>query len=195
MAACQEFWTWTLPGSGCRNLRHEANLDLLRGSDPAPAPRPATLAEVVVSRRWISIVGVVLWVLLVSQHAFYAVGLGDAQRALTGPAYVELRNAIDVVMRRNLPLVYVATLVWTIVLVARGGPGRIWFVVALVGLLADAGIMLSGSVPINELMQTWSPANLPADWEVHRAAWLDVFRWRQIAVAIGLIGMLLGTVR
>lgn len=147
------------------------------------------------SGRWIPIVGVVLWVLLVSQHAFYAVGLGDAQRALEGPAYVELRNAIDDVMRRNLPLVYVATLVWTIVLLARGGPGRIWFAVALLGLLGDAGVMLARSVPINEVIQTWSATAPPADWEIHRAAWFEVFRWRQIAIAIGFMGLLLGTVR
>jgi len=112
-----------------------------------------------VNGRWIPIVGVVLWAVLASQHLFYAVGLGDAQRALAGPAYVELRNAIDDVMRRNLPLVYVATLVWTVVLIARGGPGRVWFVLALAGLLGDAGVMLARSMPINELMHTgrWPP--------------------------------------
>jgi len=148
-----------------------------------------------VNGRWIPIVGVVLWAVLASQHLFYAVGLGDAQRALAGPAYVELRNAIDDVMRRNLPLVYVATLVWTVVLIARGGPGRVWFVLALAGLLGDAGVMLARSMPINELMHTWSVAALPADWEVHRAAWLEVFRWRQICVWLGFLALLIGAVR
>src|SRR5690606_25776046 len=106
------------------------------------ASRLARQQEVVVNGRWIPIVGVVLWALLASQHLFYAVGLGDAQRALGGPAYVELRNAIDDVMRRNLPFVYVATLVWTVLLIVRGGPGRFWFVVALAGLLGDAAVML-----------------------------------------------------
>ena len=145
--------------------------------------------------RWIPIVGVVLWAVLASQHLFYAVGLGDAQRALGGPAYVELRNAIDDVMRRNLPLVYVATLVWTVLLIVRGGPGRVWFVVALAGLLGDAAVMLTRSVPINELMQPWTVAAPPADWETHRAAWLEVFRWRQICVGIGFLGLLIGAVR
>ena len=145
--------------------------------------------------RWIPIVGVVLWAVLASQHLFYAVGLGDAQRALGGPAYVELRNAIDDVMRRNLPFVYVATLVWTVLLIVRGGPGRVWFVVALAGLLGDAAVMLTRSVPINELMHTWTVAAPPADWETHRAAWLEVFRWRQICVGIGFLGLLIGAVR
>lgn len=147
------------------------------------------------SGRWVPIVGVLLWAVLASQHLFYAVGLGDAQRALGGPAYVELRNAIDDVMRRNLPFVYVTTLVWTVLLIVRGGPGRVWFVLALAGLLGDAGVMLTRSVPINELMHTWSVAALPADWEVHRAAWLEVFRWRQICIGIGFLCLLIGAVR
>jgi hypothetical protein len=98
-------------------------------------------------------------------------------------------------MRRNLPFVYVATLVWTVLLIVRGGPGRIWFVVALAGLLGDAAVMLTRSVPINELMHTWTAAALPADWEVHRAAWLEVFLWRQICVGIGFLGLLIGAVR
>lgn len=147
------------------------------------------------SGRWPLIVGIVLWALLASQHLFYAVGLGDTQRALGASAYIELRNAIDVVMRQRLPVLYVATLAWTIFLVVRGGPGRVAFALAIVALLADVGLMLLGSVPINELMQSWSPAAPPADWQVHRAAWLDVFRWRQIAVAIGFLSMLFGAVR
>lgn len=147
------------------------------------------------SNRWIPIVGIVLWALLASQHFFYAVGLGAAQRAIGGPAYVELRNAIDDVMRRNLPVVYGATLLWTILLVVRGGPGRVAFAVALAALLADVAVMALGNMPLNALMHTWSPDALPADWQVHRAAWLDAFRWRQIAVGIGFVSILIGAVR
>jgi hypothetical protein len=147
------------------------------------------------SGRWMVLVGVVLWALLVSQHLFYAIGLGDAQRALGGPAYVELRNAIDDAMRRSLPVLYVATLVWTVVLIVRGGPSRVWYGVALLGLLADAGVMVTRMLPINELFHTWSAASLPADWQVHREAWLEAFRWRQIALTIGFLSLLFGAVR
>lgn len=137
------------------------------------------------SGQWIVVVGVVLWSLLASQHLFYALGLGTAQRALGGPAYVELRNAIDDAMRRSLPPLYVATLVWTILLIVRGGPSRAFYVVALPGLLGDVGVMATRSLPLNERFHTWSPASPPADWHVHRDAWLDAFRWRQIALSIG----------
>jgi hypothetical protein len=145
--------------------------------------------------RWIPIFGIAVWALLASQHFFYAVGLGDAQRALDGPAYAQVRHAIDDVMRRNLPGLYVATLVSTIVLILRGGPGRAWFVVALLGLLVDATVMLTFSVPINETIRAWTASAPPADWEVHRTAWLEVLRWRQIAIASGFLALLLGAVR
>lgn len=145
--------------------------------------------------RLIPIVGIVLWALLASQHFFYAVGLGAAQRALGGPAYVELRNAIDDVMRGSLPIVYGATLLWTILLVWRGGPGRIAYTVALVALFADVAVMALGNMPINALMHTWTPDALPADWQTHRAAWLDAFRWRQIAAGIGFVSVVVGAVR
>lgn len=146
--------------------------------------------------RWLEFVAVCLWALLASQHAFYAVGLGAAQSALGAAAYIELRNAIDEVMRQRLPVLYLATLAWTILLVARRrGPARAAFAVALVALLADVGLTLVGNVPINALMQTWTPAAPPADWEVHRAAWLSVFSWRQIAAATGFLATLIGALR
>ena len=48
------------------------------------------------TNRWIPIVGIVLWALLASQHFFYAVGRGAAQRAIGGPAY----DITDTIRRR-----------------------------------------------------------------------------------------------
>lgn len=142
---------------------------------------------------WLWLANVVLWMLLASQHAFYALGMAAAQRALSAPAYVELRNAIDDVLKRSLPPLYVATLVATVLAVlAAAGPGRRMAVLALGALLVEAWLMLRRSVPINARMQTWSPAAPPDDWQRTRAEWLAVFRERQIAVAIGALATVLG---
>lgn len=133
---------------------------------------------------------VVLYGLVASQHAFYAIGLGAVQRRLGAPAYVELRNALDDVLRKTLPAVYVATLVATVLsLLLAGG---LWIATALAALLVEAWLMLRRSVQINERIQTWTPEHYPADWETHRLAWLRVFRQRQIAVAVGFLSLLLG---
>jgi hypothetical protein len=131
--------------------------------------------------------------LVASQHAFYAIGLGRTQRALSASAYVELRNAIDHVLRRTLPPVYLATLACIVlsVVLARGG-ARVCAVIALAALGAEAWLMLKRSVPLNDRMQTWTADTIPADWHDTRAAWLAVFTRRQIAVAIGFVATLLG---
>lgn len=136
---------------------------------------------------------VVTFGLVASQHAFYAVGLGETQRRLGASAYVELRNRIDDVMRHRLPPIYLATLVCTVLSVLlASGTARRWAFVALAALCAEAWLMLKRSVPINDRMQGWTPDAVPAGWEETRTEWLAVFRQRQIAVAIGFTATLLG---
>ena len=142
---------------------------------------------------WLGFASVVAFGLVASQHAFYAVGLGETQRRLGASAYVELRNAIDDVLRRTLPRVYVGALVFTVLpVVLATGAARGFAIVALAALCAEAWLMLKRSVPLNDRMQTWTPDAVPADWQETRAAWLAVFRRRQIVVAIGFVATLLG---
>lgn len=142
---------------------------------------------------WLGFATVVAYGLVASQHAFYAIGLGRTQRALGASAYVELRNAIDHVLRRRLPPVYLAPLACVLlsVLLARGA-ARACAVIALAALGAEAWLMLKRSVPLNDRMQTWTPDTVPDGWQDTRAAWLAVFARRQIAVAIGFLATLLG---
>ena len=142
---------------------------------------------------WLWFATVTTFGLVASQHAFYAVGLGETQRRLGASAYVELRNRIDDVMRSRLPAVYVATLVCVVAsVVFAAGAARGCAVIALAALLAEAWLMLKRSVPVNDRMQGWSPDAVPAGWEATREEWLAVFRRRQIAVAIGFTATLLG---
>lgn len=142
---------------------------------------------------WLAFASVATFGLVASQHAFYAIGLGRTQRALSASAYVELRNAIDHVLRRTLPPIYLATLVCVVlsVLLAEGA-ARAWAVLALAALCAEAWLMLKRSVPLNDRMQHWTPDSVPVEWQATRTAWLAVFTRRQIAVAIGFTATLLG---
>lgn len=142
---------------------------------------------------WLWFATVLTYGLVASQHAFYAIGLGRTQQALTASAYVELRNAIDHVLRRRLPPIYLATLGCVVLSVLLGhGAARVWAAIALAALGAEAWLMLKRSVPLNDRMQTWTAETIPADWHDTRAAWLAVFTRRQIAVAIGFVATLLG---
>ncbi len=138
--------------------------------------------------------------IVVSQHLFYAVALTTVSRALSAPAYVELRNAINAVMKRRVPLIYGAALATCVVVLALGvsrEQGRLAVSTSAVGLLAllgDAGLMLRENVPINQVIETWTPTQYPADWATYRARWLALLRIRQIVLGIGFLSLLIGVV-
>lgn len=48
--------------------------------------------------------------------------------------------------------------------------------------------------PINSVIDRWSTTSYPQDWERYRAKWLAIFRYRQIVLVAGFIGLLVGAV-
>lgn len=137
--------------------------------------------------------------IVASQPLFYALALGRAQRALSGAAYVELRQRIDAVMKRRVPVLYPLALVTTLALVAlawrsRDGSVLVTAAFALVCLLVDAALMLRENVPLNEVIDRWSPADPPADWESYRSRWFAIFGYRQAVLLLGFVGLLAGAV-
>lgn len=136
---------------------------------------------------------------VVSQPLFYLVALTSAQRALSGSAFVELRQRINAVMDRRIPVIYSTTLVTTLVLVVlswRGGHGWVLgtTLVALLCLLADAAWMVRKNVPINAVMSRWSTTDYPGDWELYRTRWFAIFGYRQVVLLIGFVSLLVGAV-
>jgi len=136
---------------------------------------------------------------VVSQPLFYMVALTSAQRALSGAAYVELRQRINAVMNRRVPVIYSATLVTSLVLVVlawRGGAWRIVVttIVALLCLVADVALTARGNLPINGVMDRWSATSYPEDWDAYRRRWFAVFGYRQVVLLIGFVSLLLGAV-
>lgn len=141
----------------------------------------------------------VLFSLVVSQPFFFLVALSRASGALSGPAYVELRQRINAVMNRRLVPLYGATLAsagvlaWTAY--ARGE--RVLAgaaLAAIAGLVADAILAVRRNVPINARMDAWTPASPPADWETERARWSAAFALRQVVLSIAYASLLAGVV-
>ncbi len=137
--------------------------------------------------------------IVVSQPLFYVVALTSAQRALSGPAYVELRQRINTVMNRRVPVIYLTTLVTTLVLIVlswRAGTSRVFIttILALLCLFGDIALMLRENAPINGAIDRWSPTNHPGDWEAYRSKWFAIFAYRQIILLLGFISLLIGAV-
>ncbi len=141
----------------------------------------------------------VLFALVMSQPLFYLVALGRASGALSAPAYVELRQRINAVMNVRLVPLYGATLVSALLLAwaAFAREERVLGAAALLavaGLAADAVLAIRRNVPINTFMDAWSPTNVPADWETHRARWTAAFATRQVVLALAYAALLVGVV-
>ena len=141
----------------------------------------------------------VLYAIVASQPLFYFVALGPAQRRLSAPAYIELRQALNPLMVRRVPVLYLGTLAalaltiflaWRASATLVAGPAT----TALILLVVDTFLMTRSSVPINTFIDSWTPANHPADWELHRDRWFVIFRYRQAALLTGLFGLLSGAV-
>jgi hypothetical protein len=142
-------------------------------------------------------VNLMLFAIVASQPFFYAFALGRASLALSAPAYIELRNALNVVMKRRVAVVHLGTLATCVAVFALSlRTSDRWLAstsaVALAALLADAAVMLRGNVPINAVIETWTPARHPADWQAVRARWMRVFAVRQVLLSVGLVSVVAG---
>lgn len=145
------------------------------------------------------LVNLAFFAIVVSQPVFYAVALGHASRVLSAPAYIELRNAINAVMKRRVPVMYLGALATCLsVLVLSFLDGDRWTAmtsaVALAALIADAALMVRENVPINGVIETWTPTQYPADWETYRTRWMAIFAARQVLLVIGFVSLLIGAV-
>jgi hypothetical protein len=134
-----------------------------------------------------------------SQPLFYIVALTAAQRALSGAAYVELRQRINAVMTRRVPLIYLTTLVTNVVLLALSWRAQnrnvlITTLLALLCLIVDVALMLRENVPINGVMDRWSATDYPDDWADYRTKWFSIFAYRQVILLVGFAGLLVGAV-
>lgn len=139
------------------------------------------------------------YAVVVSQPLFYLVAMTGAQRALTAPAFVELRQRINAVMTRRLPAIYAVTLVTSLILLllaALAGDRGVLAtaLVALVCLLVDVWLMVRENVPINGVIDRWSTTDYPEDWQDYRTRWFAIFAYRQVALLAGFLSLLSGAV-
>jgi hypothetical protein len=141
----------------------------------------------------------IAWSIVVSQPISYLLVFTNAQRALSAPAFIELRQRINAVMTRRVPVIYSITLVTVLVLLVLS-----WRIesatllattaIALLCLLADVAFMLRENVPINGVIDGWSTTRYPQDWETYRTSWFAIFAYRQVILGVGFVSLLVGAV-
>ena len=136
---------------------------------------------------------------VVSQSFSYIIALHNTQKNLDARGYIGLRKLLDKNFRAKFKYVFYLTLISTTVLciltfLRSNNVLFIGSLIAWLGFVADTVFMLKGNIPINNIINTWSPESYPADWELYREKWLRVFKRRQIANIIGFISLVFAAV-
>ena len=137
--------------------------------------------------------------MVVSQSFMYLLSLKTVQLNLDAEAYTQVRKLIDSSMRANFKYVIYAALLATLLLavLSAKNPGSLLFissVIAFIALVLDVLIMMKGNLPINDVINTWTAGNIPADWTSYRDQWLQLFGYRQMASIVGFLSLLIGAV-
>ena len=117
-----------------------------------------------------------LSVLLAGLLAGLQWGTGMAQYTalhLSGEVWLLRHQAEDALFRQVMP-----GYMWLVLLSLAGaailtrGKTRILFAVAAAFSLLQMIVTIRNEVPINRLVAHWTPATLPADWDVMRHRWM-----------------------
>jgi len=132
-----------------------------------------------------------------SQPIFYLLAMSKTQKSMRPASYTELRNLLDNNLQVTLRIVYYSTLItsltWFIfTLKYASGFLLLSSTIALVSFLIDMVLLLSGDMPINKIIQTWSPETYPTDWETYRNKWFFYYHRRQLVDLIGFTSLLAG---
>ena len=134
---------------------------------------------------------------IVSQSLMYILALKNVQTNLDFNSYTEFRKLIDTSMRVNFKYAIYIALICNLALVisTAKNTGSLIFItsaIALVGLAIDIFITLKGNMPINDIINNWSPQNQPGNWAEYRSRWLELFQYRQIVNITAYLSLLVG---
>lgn len=147
----------------------------------------------------ILLVTLIAYSFIVSQSFMYILALKNTQLELDSKSYTEVRHLIDVNMNKLFRVVTYITLVASLALVVVNikQPTSLMFItasIAFVALVIDAVLAVKGNIPINAVIMSWSPDNVPSNWREVREQWFSVFQYRQAANITGFLSLLVGTV-
>lgn len=143
------------------------------------------------------LVTVLAYSFVVSQSFMYILALKNVQLNLEGGTYTTLRQLIDTNMRSTFKYVLYTAVIANIILLALNGKqaGSLLFIttaIALVALIADILITVKGNLPVNDIINSWSPDNFPSNWADYRDKWFRIFQYRQVINTLGFVSLLIG---
>ena len=147
----------------------------------------------------IALIAALTYGVVVSQPFMYMLAFKTMQLNLGAESYLEVRKWTDKAMRANFKwILYIAVLTNIALLVHHWiDSALILFTFAAFSMLALVGEILlavRGNVPINDVINTWSPGEIPADWAEYRDKWFRVFSYRTWLVVAGFTSLLISII-
>lgn len=132
---------------------------------------------------------------IISQPVFYLLAFTKVQQQMRASSYIELRNLIDRNLAGIMRVIYYGTLVATFLLVIISifyyeGFRLVSSLIAFCALLTDMYFLISGNLPVNKVIGSWTSEHYPADWASYRTRWFYYFRRRQLADFIAFFSLL-----
>ena len=124
----------------------------------------------------VRIIGIVLYFFIAAQGAFYHFGFGKALYNIPSEDFIELRKAVDPIVRGRFKVLYLSALaimfIWF--LMSDKSAGFLSYapiLLAFLFLVADMTLILKFSEPVNELINSNS-LNTQSGFQNARNAWL-----------------------
>jgi hypothetical protein len=155
--------------------------------------------NLVMTTRIIFAITLLAYAIIASQAFMYILSLKQVQLNLGANSYTEIRKLIDISMRASFKYVIYAALLANLLLIIATvkTPASLVFItatIAFVALVAEILLTLKGNLPINDVINTWSADNVPANWTSFRDKWFTIFQYRQIASITGFVSLVIGAV-
>lgn len=143
------------------------------------------------------LIQICVYLIITSQLLFYFIILSDALKQVSLENFLELRKMVDALMSTRFRVIYYSALILTltVVVLTFKKPDSILFVtsvIALVCLIVDVTIAMKANVPINSLINEYTPGNTNHDWNSLRLEWLNFINIRAIFVVVGMVSQIAG---
>ena len=105
----------------------------------------------------------------------------------SGALFTEVHQGRDRVAARVMPILgNAAILVAACVVLARAVPGAFALsLAALILIIGDMAVTLTGNVPINKQVQSWEVAAPPPEWAALRDRWEKLHTMRTVLIVPG----------
>lgn len=138
-----------------------------------------------------------VYLIITSQLLFYLFILTDAMKQVSLDNFLELRKIVDGLMGARFRVIYYAGLILTltVVILLLKKTDSVLFItscIALVCLIIDVTIAMKGNIPINTLINNYTPGDTSQDWSALRSQWLNLINLRGAFITFGMLSQMVG---